>query len=128
MKNLKLRIYSKLLLLEVAVIVLMRFLIPVLSNYPPYSEAIDFQLKIEVLTHDQQYILLGIFALLLQTFFIKIFFSDIFKYIKKDPKDVTIKETEQVRLQCYKIPKKLYRIQRNLSTGFAIKFRRFCPR
>ena len=89
----------------------MRFLIPVLSNYPPYSEAIDFQLKIEVLTHDQQYILLGIFALLLQTFFIKIFFSDIFKYIKKDPKDVTIKETEQVRLQCYKIPKKLFFVQ-----------------
>lgn len=111
MKNLKLRIYSKLLLLEVAVIVLMRFLIPVLSNYPSYSEAIDFQLKIEVLTHDQQYILLGIFALLLQTFFIKIFFSDIFKYIKKDPKDVTIKETEQVRLQCYKIPKKLFFVQ-----------------
>lgn len=111
MKNLKLRIYSKLLLLEVAVIVLMRFLVPVLSNYPPYSEAIDFQLKIEVLTHDQQYILLGIFALLLQTFFIKIFFSDIFKYIKKDPKDVTIKETEQVRLQCYKIPKKLFFVQ-----------------
>lgn len=111
MKNLKLRIYSKLLLLEVAVILLMRFLIPVLSNYPPYSEAIDFQLKIEVLTHDQQYILLGIFALLLQTFFIKIFFSDIFKYIKKDPKDVTIKETEQVRLQCYKIPKKLFFVQ-----------------
>lgn len=111
MKNLKLRIYSKLLLLEVAVIVLMRFLIPVLSNYPSYSEAIDFQLKIEVLTHDQQYILLGIFALLLQTFFIKIFFSDIFKYIKKDPKDVTIKETEQVRLQCYKIPKKLFFLQ-----------------
>lgn len=111
MKNLKLRIYSKLLLLEVAVIALMRFLIPVLSNYPPYSEAIDFQLKIEVLTHDQQYILLGIFALLLQTFFIKIFFSDIFKYIKKDPKDVTIKETEQVRLQCYKIPKKLFFLQ-----------------
>lgn len=111
MKNLKLRIYIKLLLLEVAVIVLMRFLIPVLSNYPPYSEAIDFQLKIEVLTHDQQYILLGIFALLLQTFFIKIFFSDIFKYIKKDPKDVTIKETEQVRLQCYKIPKKLFFLQ-----------------
>lgn len=111
MKNLKLRIYSKLLLLEVAVIVLMRFLIPVLSNYPPYSEAIDFQLKIEVLTHDQQYILLGIFSLLLQTFFIKIFFSDIFKYIKKDPKDVTIKETEQVRLQCYKIPKKLFFVQ-----------------
>lgn len=111
MKNLKLRIYSKLLLLEVAVIVLMRFLIPVLSNYAPYSEAIDFQLKIEVLTHDQQYILLGIFALLLQTFFIKIFFSDIFKYIKKDPKDVTIKETEQVRLQCYKIPKKLFFVQ-----------------
>ena len=111
MKNLKLRIYSKLLLLEVAVIVLMRFLIPVLSNYPPYSEAIDFQLKIEVLTHDQQYILLGIFALLLQTFFIKIFFSDIFKYIKKDPKDVTIKETEPVRLQCYKIPKKLFFVQ-----------------
>lgn len=111
MKNLKLRIYSKLLLLEVAVIVLMRFLIPVLSNYPPYSEAIDFQLKIEVLTHDQQYILLGIFALLLQTFFTKIFFSDIFKYIKKDPKDVTIKETEQVRLQCYKIPKKLFFVQ-----------------
>lgn len=111
MKNLKLRIYSKLLLLEVAVIVLMRFLIPVLSNYPPYSEAIDFQLKIEVLTHDQQYILLGIFALLLQTFFIKIFFSDIFKYKKKDPKDVTIKETEQVRLQCYKIPKKLFFVQ-----------------
>lgn len=116
MKNIKLKIYSKLVILELVVIVLMRFLIPLLSNYPPNSEDIAFQMKIESLSHDQQYIILGIFAIILQLFLTRFFFSDIFKYLKKDKKKVTIKETELVRQQCFNIPTKLLLVQTLLLT------------
>lgn len=108
MKNIKIKIYTKLIVLEIVVIVIMRFLIPVLSNYPPYSESPDFQVKIETISHDEQYILLGVFAIILQLFLTHFFFSDIFKYLKKDKKNVSKEETELVREKCFLIPKKLF--------------------
>lgn len=111
MKNIKLRIYLKLISIEVVIILTMRFLVPILSNYPPYSEDVGFQMKIESLSHNQQYLLLGIIAILLQVLFIHLFFSDIFKYLKKDKKDVSTAETEKIRKICFKIPNKLLLVQ-----------------
>lgn len=111
MKNIRLKIYSKLVLLEVFIIIGMRFLVPTLSNYPPYSELSEFQLKIEALTHDQQYILLGIIAIILHLIFITLFFRNIFKYLKKDKSQVSIEETIHVRKDCFNIPRKLLLIQ-----------------
>ena len=43
MKHIKRNIYGKLILLEVVVTMLMSFLVPKLSNYPPNSENMEFQ-------------------------------------------------------------------------------------
>lgn len=111
MKNLKIRIYSKLIFVEIAVISIMRFLLPVLANYPPYSETPSFQLKVETLTHNAQYVLLGVIAITLHLIFINIFFKSIFNYLKKNPEETTIEETNKIRQECYNIPKKLIIIQ-----------------
>lgn len=111
MKKIKFKIYSKLILVEIAVITVMRFLLPVLANYPPYSETASFQYKVETITHNTQYILLGLIAITLHLIFINFFFKNIFKYLKKKPNETTINETNQIREECYKIPKKLVIIQ-----------------
>lgn len=116
MKKLKVKIYSKLIIAEIVVISIMRFLLPVLANYPPYSETSRFQLKVENLTHNVQYVLLGIIAITLHLVFIKIFFKDIFSYLKKDFSKTTMEETNKIREECYNIPKKLIIIQLVLLT------------
>lgn len=111
MKKLRLKIYSKLIIVETLVIIAMRFLIPLLANYPPYSEMKAFQLKIESLTHNMQYLLLGVLAVTMHIVFINIYFKDIFKYLKKDINNTTLEETKKIRKQCYSIPQKLIVIQ-----------------
>lgn len=117
MKNIKFRIYSKLIGLEILIIILMRFLVPYLFNYPPYSEEIDFQMKIETLSHNQQYVILGILAIIVQLLFANYYFKDIFKYLRKDKKKVTKKETEHVRRECFKMPGRLFLVQTVLLVG-----------
>ena len=68
MKNLrkiKRNIYIKLILMEIGATVLMRFLMPLLANYPPDSEVPEFQTLIEPLTHTMQYVILGSLGVLL---------------------------------------------------------------
>jgi len=111
MKNFKVKIYTKLILVEVAIIVMMKFLVPILANYPPLSEVAIFQQKVEAITHNTQYFLLGLVAILLHLIFINKYFKKIFKYINKKPDKITIKETNEIREECYVIPQKLMMIQ-----------------
>ena len=111
MKNFKVKIYTKLILVEVAIIVMMKFLVPILANYPPLSEVALFQQKVEAITHNTQYLLLGLVAILLHLIFINKYFKKIFNYINKKPDKITIKETNEIREECYVIPQKLMMIQ-----------------
>ena len=54
MKHIKRNIYGKLIMLEIVVTMLMSFLVPKLSNYPPNSENMEFQKQIEPITHNMQ--------------------------------------------------------------------------
>ena len=111
MKNIKFRIYGKLIVFEIFMIVLMRFLIPVILNYPPDSEIPVFQLKIEPMTHNVQYLVLGLTATILNLIFMTIFFKNIFNYLKKDKKTVKYSEIEQIRKECQRIPNRLIVVQ-----------------
>lgn len=111
MKNFKLKIYTKLILVEVGIIFLMKFLIPILANYPPLSEISSFQERIESITHNTQYLLLGLVAILLHLIFINKYFKKIFKYINKKSDNTTMEETNNIRKECYVIPQKLMVIQ-----------------
>ena len=58
-KRIKFNIYAKIILLEIIVLCIMRFFVPILLKYPPMSEEKVFQSQIEPLSHTAQYILLG---------------------------------------------------------------------
>lgn len=109
MKKFKLKIYSKMILVDILLVVLMSLFVPILSGYPPFSEESSFQIQIEGLTHTQQYILFGVFGIILHLSFIRIFFKDIFKFLKGfDAKKTFSKEfIKKVREQCFTTNKKL---------------------
>ncbi len=113
MKKYKLKIYLKMILIDIIVVVAMALLVPVLSNYPPFSETPEFQLQIEAMTHTQQYIILGFLGVILHIAFIKIFFKDIFKFLKdkEEHKKIDKKQIEKVRLQCFRMNTKLFILQ-----------------
>ena len=53
-KRIKFNIYAKIILLEIIVLCIMRFFVPILLNYPPMSEEKVFQSQIEPLSHTAQ--------------------------------------------------------------------------
>ena len=70
MKKIKFKIYLKILIIDLFLILAMSYLVPLLSGYPPYSEEASFQIQIEGLTHTQQYIAFGLFGIILHFSFI----------------------------------------------------------
>ncbi len=114
MKDLKkniLSIYIKLIVLQIGVVLLMRFLVPLFANYPPDSEVHEFQKVVEILTHNMQYLVLGTLNVILYAIFITILLRPVFKYLKKDKKDITFSELQTVRNTCFKFPGRIVLVQ-----------------
>ena len=113
MTNFKLRIYSKILIVDILLVVSMSCLVPLLSGYPPYSEDASFQVQIEGLTHSQQYMAFGAFGFILHAIFITIFFKNIFKFLVKNKEGQSISNDEiaRVRKDCFLINRKLCILQ-----------------
>lgn len=112
MKHIKRNIYGKLILLEVVVIMLMNFLVPKLSNYPPNSENMAFQKQIEPITHDMQYLLLGFLGIVLYITFVSIILKDVFKYVKNyDTVKHSFNELEHIRKKCFSFQKQIIFVQ-----------------
>lgn len=110
-KKFEFSIYFKIIALNILVIFLMSILTPFLLNYPPNSEDKVFQGQIEPFTHSQQYIALGSLSVIIYIFVIHHLFKDIFKYLKKSKKNVSLDEIAKIRKQCFQIPSKIVYIQ-----------------
>ncbi len=113
-KRIKFNIYAKIIFLEVVVLFIMRFFVPVLLNYPPMSEERLFQSQIEPISHTAQYILLGTIGIIAYIFCLSIFCASIFKYLDlyvKDKSKISKKLVEEVRKDCFSIPRKLVVVQ-----------------
>lgn len=112
MKHIKRNIYGKLILLEVIVTMLMSFLVPKLSNYPPNSENMEFQIQIEPITHNMQYLLLGSLGIILYIIFVSFILKDVFKYIKNYNKvEPSFQELERIRKKCFSFQKQIVFVQ-----------------
>ena len=113
-KRIKFNIYAKIIVLEVVVLCIMRFFVPVLLNYPPMSEESVFQSQIEPISHTAQYILLGTTGIIAYILCLSIFCSKIFKYLDlyaKDKSRISKKLIEKVRQDCFSIPRKIVIVQ-----------------
>lgn len=113
-KRIKFNIYAKIIFLEIIVLCIMRFFVPVLLNYPPMSEEKVFQSQIEPLSHTAQYILLGAIGIIAYILCLSIFCSNIFKYLDlyvKDKTKISKKLVERVRKDCFSIPQKIVIVQ-----------------
>ena len=113
-KKIKFNIYAKIIFLEIIVLCIMRFLVPVLLNYPPMSEDKIFQSQIEPLSHTAQYVLLGAMGIIAYILCLSIFCTNIFKYLnlyEKDKTKISKKLVERVRRDCFSIPQKIVIVQ-----------------
>ena len=106
MKHFRVKIYFKIILIEVLLAFIMNFLVPILANYPPHSEEAAFQKQILTLSHNGQYILLTSMAIGLQLIACQFIFKNCFKYVKKFP-DVSVEEVIKVRNETYKVNRRL---------------------
>ena len=106
MKHFRVKIYGKIILIEVFLAVVMNFLVPILANYPPHSEDASFQAQVLELSHVGQYVLLTTMAVILQLIVCQFIFKNCFKYVKKFP-DVSDDEVIKVRFETYKINRRL---------------------
>ena len=111
LRKIKRNIYVKLILMEIGVTMLMRLLVPLLANYPPSSENHNFQILIEPIDHNMQYLILGSFGILLYIIFITFSLRKVFKYINKNKKDVNFDQIQEVRKACFSFPKKILFVQ-----------------
>lgn len=77
--------------------------VPIILNYPKYSENPVFQLKIDPSTHLQQYMVSGIVVSLAMFIVISILYRDIFKFVKGKYSG----DLQKIRQQCFNIPKRM---------------------
>ena len=111
--NLRLLIYAFLIFVQILLPFILAFLIPTLTNYPPFSEEIDFVKGLEPITHVQQYILMDTIYLITLLIFIKISFKDIFIFLKEYSlqKKINLDLISKVRIKSLKIPTKYFLLQ-----------------
>lgn len=113
-RRIKFNIYSKIIFLEILVIAIMKFLTPVLLNYPPMSEEAVFQSQIEPFSHTMQYISLGSLAVIIYILCIHHMCKSAFKFLDlyvKDKSKITTNLIKKVRKDCFIIPKKIILVQ-----------------
>ena len=113
-RRIKFNIYSKIIFLEILVIAIMKFLTPVLLNYPPMSEEAVFQSQIEPFSHTMQYISLGSLAVIIYILCIHRLCKNAFKFLDlyvKDKSKITTNLIKTVRKDCFIIPKKIILVQ-----------------
>ena len=109
MKKFKFMISFKIILVDIFLVLGMSVFIPILSGYPPLSESSSFQIQIEGLTHTQQYILFGIMGAALHLTFIRIFFKNIFEFLKKyyNKEPMSKEFIIKIREQCFSMNRKI---------------------
>ena len=106
MKNFRIKVYSKIIIIEIFLAIVMNMVVPILANYPPHSEETAFQSQVLELSHVGQYILLTSMAVVLQLIMCQFIFKNCFKYVKKFP-DVSDEEVVKVRFETYKVNRRL---------------------
>lgn len=112
-RKFKAKIYSFLGIVNLAILICLYFIMPVIQNYPPHSESIEFQKSIEPFSHIEQYALLLIVATSLHIIALNFLLKRIYKFMDKyySHEHISYEEVDLVRKDAISIPYKFYLVQ-----------------
>lgn len=113
LKNIKMKLYFLLILINIILLFVTYKVMPIIQNYPPNSENIVFQKSVEALSHVEQYSLIFIIGTGLELLALNISLKNISKFIKKynSKERIDYEEIKRVRKDCINAPYKFYLIQ-----------------
>lgn len=106
-KKLKLKFFIVSSLIIISILLVTAFIMPIILNYPPYSETnFDFQNDVEPFNHPQQYIFMFILIDCIFTLIMNLLMKNIYSFLNKyySKKDITNTEIQQIRKDCINIP------------------------
>lgn len=103
MKHLRFKTFLKTITTIFGALMMGYYSVPIILNYPKYSENPVFQLKIDPSTHLQQYMVSGIIVSIAMLIIISILYRDIFKFVKGKYQG----NLQKIRQQCFKMPKRM---------------------
>ncbi|MEG0073814.1 MAG: HAMP domain-containing sensor histidine kinase [Clostridia bacterium] len=102
-------ILSIVIIVNLLVVVIGYFLLPVVFNYPKYSLNTQFQQDIINLTYNQQFLIFGALYMLFSIAIPIIFLRKLMPYQKiLKAKELNLKDVDNIRNQCMKCPMKIY--------------------
>ena len=109
-KRMKIKIYLSIILINLVLLLVSYKIMPIIQSYPPNSEVIEFQKKVEKFSHIEQYALIFVIGSFLQIFALNTMLRRPVKFLNKYYKNEKIdyKEIKQVRKDCINVPYKFY--------------------
>ena len=112
-KKMKLRLYILIILVNLILIFVTYKIMPIIQNYPPNSENIEFQKSVEKLSHVEQYIMIFVVGTAIHIFTLNKSLKNIYQFLNKyhNKEKVSYDEIKETRKDCITVPYKFYLLQ-----------------
>ena len=124
LKNFNFKFKYMIFFIDLITVMLVYFIMPLIQNFPPFSEEFGFQNAVQTLTHIQQYTVIFIIGFSIHLFTFKLLMKNIYKYLVKyfNNDSISYNEIKQVRKDCINIPYKVVLVQMILIITIGILF------
>lgn len=112
-KKMKLRLYILIILVNLILIFVTYKIMPIIQNYPPNSENIEFQKSVEKLSHVEQYIMIFVVGTAIHIFTLNKSLKNIYRFLNKyhNKEKISYDEIKKTRKDCITVPYKFYLLQ-----------------
>lgn len=112
-KKMKLRLYTLIIFVNLILIFVTYKVMPIIQNYPPNSENIEFQKSVEKLSHVEQYIMIFVVGTAIHIFTLNKSLKNIYRFLNKyhNKEKISYDEIKETRKDCITVPYKFYLLQ-----------------
>lgn len=124
LKNSKIKFSLSIILIDLIMVIITYFIMPIIQNFPPLSEDFGFQEKVQILTHIEQYTIVFILGVTIHLISFKIIMKKVNAYLKQyySLKKIIDEDILDIRKECQNIPYKVLIIQILLFISIGIIF------
>lgn len=112
-KNFKAKFLVIFIIVDLLAVILSYYIMPLVQNFPPYSEDFAFQDLVQPLTHIQQYFIAFVIGVVVHYISFSIVMKKIYHYMNRfyRNEDITLDEVKTVRKTCINVPYKVFIVQ-----------------